>query len=275
MRKCAILVITHIPYSFPDKPCYIPLQVGSGDVIESVSLRDNTGENISDRNSTFCELTGLYWAWKNLDASIIGLVHYRRYLGAPKLPLLRFLKAKRGKGNNLILSAGQAERMLETVDLILPKKRHYWIETRGQQYVHAHHMADLEATGGVLREHYPSYLRAWHHMLSSRSGHICNMFVMRKDLLDSYCTWLFDVLFAVEERLDISSYGRNDRRVFGFLSERLLDVWIETNQLKYREVPLINTESQHWLRKGSSFVKRKFVHHGRQFMRVQEKQRMY
>ena len=96
-------------------------------------------------------------------------------------------------------------------------------------------------------------------MLSVRSGHICNMFIMRKELLDEYCAWLFDILFEVEKRLDISSYSEYDRRVFGFLGERLLDVWVETNKLQYKEVPVINLEDQHWLYKGTSFIRRKFA----------------
>ena len=94
-------------------------------------------------------------------------------------------------------------------------------------------------------------------MLGTRSGHICNMFIMRREQLDAYCTWLFDILFEAEKRLDLSSYNDNDRRVFGFLGERLLDVWIRRNGLETLEVPMINLEKQHWLRKGTAFVKRK------------------
>ena len=102
-------------------------------------------------------------------------------------------------------------------------------------------------------------MSAWKHMLASRSGQICNMFIMRRELLDEYCTWLFDILFEVERRLDISAYSGNDRRVFGFLGERLLDVWIETKGLRAVEVPKINLERQHWVHKGFFFVKRKIA----------------
>ncbi|WP_395149986.1 DUF4422 domain-containing protein, partial [uncultured Allofournierella sp.] len=72
------------------------------------------------------------------------------------------------------------------------------------------------------------------------------------------CSWLFDLLFTLEQELDISQYSPNDARVFGFVSERLLDVWLETNQIDYREMPVIFTEPQNWLKKGGTFLRRKF-----------------
>lgn len=86
------------------------------------------------------------------------------------------------------------------------------------------------------------------------------MFVMRFDLLDRYCTWLFNVLSDLENRLDFSSYSDYDKRVFGFIGERLLDVWVETNGIFYRELPVLHMESQHWLKKGTAFLIRKFRH---------------
>ena len=87
-------------------------------------------------------------------------------------------------------------------------------------------------------------------------GHRFNMFIMRRDHLDAWCTWLFDVLFELERRLDISSYSANDARVFGFVSERLLDVWIETERLPYRDIPFVFMEDQNWLTKGGNFLRR-------------------
>ena len=244
---------THKKYWMPHDEMYIPLLVGAAgrttkEIQSTGYVTDNTGDNISDKNETFCELTGLYWAWKNLDADIYGLCHYRRYLGNE-----RFWKKKTER----LLKAEMIRDTLKDTDVILPHKRHYWIETRGNQYAHAHHKNDLLCTETILKEKYPEYLSAWKHMLRSRSGHICNIFVMKRKQFDEYCSWLFDILFEVENRLDISDYSPYDRRVFGFLGERLLDVWVQTKQLRYAQAYIVNLEKQNWLQKGVAFLKRK------------------
>ena len=249
-----ILVAAHKPYWMPEEEIYLPIQVGAIDKasIDSRWARDDTGDNISQKNITFCELTGVYWAWKNLDAEVYGLCHYRRYFSGKGI-----WKGKK----ELLLSRKEIESLLSDHDIILPKKRHYWIETRGSQYAHAHHAEDLACMEAVLAERCPDYLPAWKHMLDTRSGHICNMFVMRKGHFDAYCVWLFELLFEAEKRLDISMYTVNDRRVFGFLGERLLDVWVEKNGLRAIEMPIIHLESQHWLLKGGRFLRRKIQGH--------------
>ena len=85
------------------------------------------------------------------------------------------------------------------------------------------------------------------------------MLVMKRPLFDDYCTWLFDILFELEKRLDISSYSAYDARVFGFVAERLLDVYVDTKKVKYAELPVLHTESQHWPTKIMRFLKRKFT----------------
>ena len=95
--------------------------------------------------------------------------------------------------------------------------------------------------------------------MKSTKGHRFNMLVMKRPLLDRYCAWLFDVLFELEKRLDISAYSSYDRRVFGFVGERLLDVWIRANGIPYAELPVLHTESQHWPTKIIRFLKRRFL----------------
>lgn len=252
MAKVQIIVATHKEYWMPSDDMYFPLFVGAGDRLPTQLpfKGDNTGDNISEKNNTFCELTGLYWGWKNLKADCLGLCHYRRYFGTHQ----SFF----GDQKKRLLTLADMERLLKDADVILPAKRHYWIETRGSQYKHAHHLEDLQVTEAVLKERYPDYLEAWNWMVQTRSGHICNMFVMRRELLDGYCTWLFDILFEVERRLDITSYSGKDQRVYGYLGERLLDVWIRKNRLHIKEVPMLTLEDQHWFKKGMDFIRRKF-----------------
>ena len=81
---------------------------------------------------------------------------------------------------------------------------------------------------------------------------------MKKTLFDEYCSWLFSILFELEKRINISSYNLYEARVFGFISERLFNVWLEKQQLKVKEVPVINLEKVNWVRKIYKFLKRKF-----------------
>lgn len=244
-----IAVACHKPYWMSRDPVYLYLSVGASLRETSISgtVPDNTGENISLKNASFCELTGLYWAWKNLDEDVLGLCHYRRY----------FAQSCFGAKKRRILTGERAAELMARTPVLLPKKRRYWIETNYSQYAHAHHALDLDKTREILERVYPAYLPAFDAVMRRTYGHRFNMLLMRADLLDAYCTWLFDVLFRLEDCLDISGYSPSDRRVFGYVSERLLDVWLETNGISYRELPVVNLENQHWLKKGTAFLMRK------------------
>lgn len=246
MPTVKIFTISHKDYWFPQDSLYEPLQVGDE---EDIGIkRDNTGENISCRNKNYCELTGLYWIWKNdLDYDYIGLDHYRRHFC---LYNLHFNK------HNSVLTKVQLNSLLDG-RMILPKKRHYYIETVYSQYIHAHNKQDLDITREIIATYHKDYLDAFDRQMKRRSLHLYNMFIMPKDTFIGYCEWLFDVLFRLEDRLDITSYSLNNQRVFGFVAERLLDVYIEANNLKYRELPYIFMEKQNWFAKIYMFLKRK------------------
>jgi len=246
--RTQIVVAVHKPYPMPQDPLYLPVQAGRALHTSLGFTGDDSGENISSKNPHYCELTCLYWAWKNLDADAIGLCHYRRY----------FADRPFDRKWDRILSGAQAEKLLSNVPVVLPKKRNYYIETGWSQYAHAHHEEDLLTVQAILEAKWPTYIPAFDRTLKRTSGHRFNMFIMKRETLDAYCTWLFAVLAELEENLDISEYSSNDQRVFGFVAERLLDVWIETEQIPYCECPVIHMESQHWLKKGSAFLRRKF-----------------
>ena len=232
---------------------YLPLQVGRALYPALPYQGDNTGDNISEKNPSFCELTGLYWAWKNLDSEYIGLCHYRRYFAGGSFLIRDPWKR--------ILTSQQAGWLLQKAPVILPRKRNYFIETNYSQYIHAHHAQDLALTRQIIAERHPRYLAAYDRFMNKTTGHHFNMFIMRRDLLNEYCSWLFDILFELERRLDISQYTAYDRRVFGFVAERLLDSWIETRGLAYLELPVIHMEGQDWGHKITAFLKRKYFGH--------------
>lgn len=240
-----VVVATHKDYAMPADAVYLPVFVGAalagGGPVPAGFRRDDEGENISARNRSWCELTALYWAWKNVKSAAVGLVHYRRHF--------------RGRGG--AASGAEICAALETADAILPKERNYFIETTYSQYVHAHHAEDLDLTRRILEERHPGFVAAFDAVMKSTRGHRFNMMVMKRPLFDDYCAWLFDVLFELERRLDISSYSDYDKRVFGFVAERLLDVYVRAKGVRYAEMPVLHLESQHWPRKIVAFLRRK------------------
>lgn len=248
-----ILVATHKAYWMPEDDVYLPLHVGREGKQDLGFLGDNTGDNISLKNPNFCELTALYWAWKNLQCDYIGLCHYRRYFC-------------RGKHNsniyskyNDILNKTDYERLLQKYDVILPQKRNYYIETVRSQYEHGHYKRDLDEVEKIINEIFPSYTNSFKKVMDSRKLFILNMFVMNRQLFNEYCLWLFTILFTLENRIDISSYDQYQSRIYGFLSERLFNVWLDKNQLRITTVPVVNLESVNWINKIFNFFKRKYL----------------
>lgn len=244
-----IFVATHKRYRMPLDDIYIPIHVGKAGKSLNLGIQtDDTGENISEKNPNFCELTALYWIWKNFESDYVGLAHYRRHF---------VMKYKKNKWDRLI-SRSEAEIILKKVDVILPQKRKYYIESNYSHYIHGHKKESLDKAIEILKRDYPQYSEACDIVMKCSWAHMFNMFVMKKDLFNDYCKWLFSILFKLEDELDISSYSVFEARVFGRISELFLDVWIKKNNIDYMEVPVLFMESQSWIHKSLSFIGRKF-----------------
>ncbi|MDI6552894.1 DUF4422 domain-containing protein [Leuconostoc falkenbergense] len=250
-EKIQILVAAHKEAPMPKDKIYLPVQVGSS--LSKARFNgyqaDNQGENISAKNPYFNELTAIYWARFNSNADIIGLVHYRRFFGF-----------KKGKNLQNVLDGSQVLSLLERNDVILPKKRHYWIESSESHYRHAHHGSAIDAVRQIINSKYPDYIDVFEKQMSKTTSHMFNMFIMRREEFNAYSDWLFDILFEVESMIqnDVLNWSPYEKRVYGFLSERLLDVWIVQNNIRYTEVPVLFMEKQNWLLKGGKFLLRKF-----------------
>jgi hypothetical protein len=246
-----IVIATHKNYWLPNDPCFLPLQVGKVQGVFLGCQGDDSGENISDRNAVYHELTGLYWAWKNVQADYLGLCHYRRYFAHTSWGF--DLPGKRKS----ILGREDFEELLRDCDCVLPSKRHYYIETIRSQYEHAHHAQDLAMLEKVTLALYPEYSQAFAEVMEQRSLHLWNMFVMKRPLFDAYCEFLFKIFFTLEKQMREQGTVI-EPGLFGFLSERLLDVWITKHNIQYKEVPVMFMEKVNWFSKGWHFVKRKF-----------------
>ena len=229
MKNTKVIIATHKKYKMPNDEMYVPVQVGREGKEDLGYQPDNEGENISSKNPYFCELTGLYWAWKNLNADYIGLTHYRRHFSiSKKLP-----KDIEGRVKNVI-TGKEVDEILDSTDIILPKKRKYYIENLYSHYNHTMYIEPLDETRKIIEEKFPSYLSEFNKLHKRTSAHMFNMFIMKKEIFDAYCTWLFDILFDLENRVDVAKYDSFHSRFFGRVSELLLDVWINTNNLNYK-----------------------------------------
>lgn len=235
-----IYVISHKNTDFPEEDIYEPLIVGGG-LSEEPYLHDNTGDSISCFNSSFCELTGIYWIWKNTDTECVGIAHYHRF------------PVKNGR----LLGEQDIGQMMRSCDIILPRERRYFIESNYSHYAHAHHIEDMDMTRQVIAERHPDYLTAFDRRMRMTRGHRCNMFIMKRKRFDEYCSWLFDILFELRCRIDISDYDPYNRRVFGFISERLLDVWLDHNGYSFSETKVLDTEGSRYISKAAGMIKRK------------------
>lgn len=212
----------------PEDSVYVPVQVGAALHPALGYIPDNTGDNISDKNPNYCELTALYWAWKNLDADYIGLVHYRRYFTRKEVHNIE-------KKKEQILDGKEWENILSKYPVVVPDKRNYYIETNRSHYNHAHHTEGLDLAEQIIKEKFPDYLPAFNTIMNRTWAYMFNMFVMRRNLFNDYMAWMFDILFEIEKRVDITGWDNYESRIYGFVSELLLDVWLEKNKIVYYE----------------------------------------
>ena len=270
MKSVEIIIATHKAYDFPKDKSYVPLQVGSK--ISNTDLkiaRDDTGDNISSKNPYFCELTGLYWLWKNSRADYKGLVHYRRHFTCAK-------KIPKDNRLSVALNDEEIEELLNKYDLILPKRRNYYIESLWSHYEHTLHIEPLEKTGEIIKKYYPDYSKEFRRLKTRRSAHMFNMLIAKGELFDEYSDWLFDILFKLEDEIRkspefMAEYSGFHSRFYGRISELLFDVWLYTkypglktsdkpdDEIKVKELKVVDIEGVNWLKKGGSFLLAKFT----------------
>ncbi len=232
MTDIKILVCCHRDDIRAGEPPYLPIHVGKAlSPLELGITCDNTGDNISEKNPSYCELTGMYWAWKNLKSvDIIGLCHYRRYFDfhGQCPPLMPHLQCPPSRLASLNLTV--PESIVEAVSqgkVVTAQPLHY-IHNIAMNYYMLYLSDDFRTLRqAVVQAEGGRYAHAFDRaMLRSNSFAPYNMFLMRWDDFDRYCSWLFNVLARVESHTDISHYTPFQKRIFGFMAERLLNVWL-------------------------------------------------
>lgn len=218
-----VFIVTH---KFFEKPRldngYVSICAGASYNKVECDYYDNTGENISDKNSSYNEMTATYWVWKNIkEENIVGIVHYRRY----------FTKGNADK----ILKKKEIERLLYDNDIIV-----------SPQSVHSIAMKNMLIKSGIatesqykllrdtIKEIEPDSIEAFDSFMAGKMRRSYNMLICKKKLFDDYCRYMFSVLMRYEEKLK-NSKEEVYSRLYGSIAEFLLEVYILQGGVKVRD----------------------------------------
>lgn len=241
--KIAILISCHKKSKTISNKFIKPIQVGCELTEKKIDgcLYDNEGENISSKNKRYCELTAQYYAWKNIDADYYGFFHYRRYLSFAKRKFAKWplfdpniKQVNEESINKLCLNEKEIEDFVTKYDLIIPKKSYCVSNYYHYKTANGHHIRDLNYCLDVIKEDYPEIYTYAKKYMRSGFAYFCNMFIMKKEIFNDYCSWLFDILKKHESAYPCKNYNVREYRVSGFLAERLCGIYI-TYLLKTRK----------------------------------------
>ena len=241
-----LFVCCHKPFPVPAHPLLVPIQVGSALSAEEFSgfLHDNTGDNISSLNRSYCELTAQYWAWKNYTSDYYGFFHYRRYLYpdvAAKQPYL--LENHLAAETLQKLNFDQFSSIIPQYDIILPKTEEMHVSVRSH-YASApfHHAKDLQLVESIIKVHWPSFVPSMEAYLSQTGLYFGNIFIMSNPVFHNYCNWLFPILEEFSSATDLSIRSPQEMRAPGYLGERLLGIYYTQHKpaLKSLELPRVH-----------------------------------
>lgn len=221
---------------------YMPIHVGKANSKFDLGIQgDDTGDNISNENPHFCELTGLYWVWKNMKpVDYIGLCHYRRYFNfhdkGTAFSDCTIVSSK--DMGQLNLQIPDMDELFSKYDAVVAKPRLYPY-TLEVDYSHCHNSEDFRVLSSIVKEMYPEYGGAFDDVFlrNNKLSHY-NMMIMRWSDFNKYCTWLFDILFEAKKRINIENYSPVQGRIWGYMSERLLSVWLLHNTKRVKRYPV-------------------------------------
>lgn|SRR5574344_657269 len=244
-KNVKILVCCHKQDIMATDAPYFPIHVGKALSDKNLGIQgDDSGDNISSKNQSFCELTGMYWAWRNLkDVDVIGLCHYRRYFdfhnqGRFGFPHTVFSSSSFDKIDFSIPDSIIEKALKGTV--VMTEARNYR-QNLIANYSWEHISDDLRILQDIFKTTQPVYMQKAFFKVMWQNNKLMhyNMFIMSWQNFNRYCTWLFNILNQVEARVDISKYNAVQRRIYGYMAERLLNVWMVAEQKKILQKPVI------------------------------------
>jgi hypothetical protein len=230
------------PFYTVKNPQYIPIQGGKAIAGFNLNIQgDDTGDNISAYNPIFSELTVVYWVWKNAPKTeYVGFCHYRRFFDFKRNPkfsqgYIRLPEEDIRMVENL--PAPDYARLLSDCDIIIPKRivLPHSLRKNYEVYHYREHYALLRNT---LEKLYPDYLGSFDKVMNGTNKlPAYNILITRWDLFDRYCDFIFPLFFQIQKEIKLPA-DPTQQRVFGYMSERLLAVFIYHHKLKAKEYPL-------------------------------------
>ena len=248
MVNIKLFVCCHHPVEVPEQPLLIPIQVGAALSNERFPhfLQDDSGDHISRKNRSYCELTAQYWAWKNVQADYYGFFHYRRYLYPDQKARRPYRIAQKPVPALLEkLGYGEFADLIQKYDLILPIGENMYVPVR-KHYANApfHREQDLALIERIVRERYPEMTTALNQYLSGTVSYFGNIYIMKQCVFQDYCAWLFPLLEEFDLRADRSGYSPQEQRVDGYLAERLLGIYQTYHrELRKTELPRVHFDA--------------------------------
>ena len=237
--KTSIYIITQAKYDFPKFAEYKPLHVGMSANKSEFELNDSTGESISEKNPFYCELTGQYWIWKNdKDSDIIGLCHYRRFLWLNEIKrrLCRKIFKNMNDAENF-LNPCKVETILNNYDIILPRPYVFSGDTIKTQFIKYHGQENYDLMTSAVQKRFPEYMETLETVFNRRFEYFANLLLTKRYTFNKYSKWLFKILSEIEPQVDFND--EKNRRLMGYFSERLLNVYVVYNKFNIKEVPQI------------------------------------
>jgi hypothetical protein len=242
-------------FEFLDDAVITPLQVGADNGTNVCELKDNTLDNISDKNFFFIENTGTYWIWKNVNnCKYKGQMQYRR-------PLV-------GVSEEM-----DFDEIFSKYDVITCEPFHHpsnktpteqeqrviVADTVEEGYGFSHCVDDILIMELIIKTYFPDYVEDWNKYIKNGPNlYYSNGFIMKADDFDAYCEFLFtclntymaiteitnknDLINHVKYNLEVGKYPRFQNinnvpagaiewqcAIGGFLSERLWTLWVQHN----------------------------------------------
>ena len=287
MGKLKVFLSYHREFPVYKSDIFEPVQVGAALTDKDLGfIKDNRGDNISELNPYYCELTGHYYILKNYidkcKENYIGFGHYRRILDITKIsdaetPSIYGLNHT---DSVKVFNSLEYSVLIENYDIILPCKSYMYKDTVNpilkdgtltmyEQFKILHKNNLLDVLKEVLCEHFPEYFEAVNECYDSKKAWFYNIYIMKKEILKEFLTWEFAVLELIGQRTD--SWDKYPRMA-GFLGERLINIWLKVNngyKLGYVPVYMVDFDSEYIKRANT------FDYIGRYDLEIEELKELY